>query len=176
MRHVILTCKNHPDLRWSCKSIAMDENAKPGSPARYNGSRSIFFNGTPTGKGMYSDGSGLDCTEVDELSGRLVKECSCPNGELIIAEEDALVRREPVLPVNAEEQEEVDPADPTIVVELMGMLSSPGHSILEVVRHLRRRTGLSLFEAYRMVTKLRPIKDNHQQDPNPCVNISILKR
>ena len=37
MRHVSLTCKNHPELRWSCKSIAFT----PGKG--YNGIRHIFF-------------------------------------------------------------------------------------------------------------------------------------
>jgi len=77
MKHRILTCKNHPNLRWSCKDIAWD--------GHYNGTRSIFFKGTPSGKGMYEDGSGLDCV-CSEL------ECDCPSKNLILAPEDSLVK------------------------------------------------------------------------------------
>ena len=77
MRHVILTCKNHLTLRWSCKEIAWS--------GVYNGVRSLFFQGTPTGEGMYDDGSGLRC--------RYVPECDCPREDLILAPEDALVKR-----------------------------------------------------------------------------------
>lgn len=39
--HVPLTCENHPELRWSCKRIAIsfDKDGK----GRYNQCRSIFF-------------------------------------------------------------------------------------------------------------------------------------
>lgn len=91
MRHVILTCKNHPDLRWSCKDIAFQDGYG------YNGMRRIFFNGTPSDKGMYSDGSGLDCTmlykdEKGNVTG-IVKECQCPPTDLIRAPEDVLVKQ-----------------------------------------------------------------------------------
>jgi hypothetical protein len=88
MRHVILTCRNHPNLRWSTKEIAM-------SNGKYNGLRNIFFNGTPTGKGMLSDGSGLDCTAYafDEETGTFIHECDCPSSDLIVAPEDSLVTR-----------------------------------------------------------------------------------
>lgn len=62
MRHVILTCKNHPNLRWNCKEIAYT----PGKG--YNGQRSIFFNGA----------------EDDES----LPECPCPPSDLILAPED----------------------------------------------------------------------------------------
>ena len=39
--HVYLTCEDHPDLYWSCKNIALSEDAE--GNMRYNGSRSIFF-------------------------------------------------------------------------------------------------------------------------------------
>jgi len=39
MRHVTLTCLHHPELRWSCKSIAVNERGQ------YNGLRHIFFLG-----------------------------------------------------------------------------------------------------------------------------------
>jgi len=84
MRHVILTCKNHPNLRWSCKEIAVNKNGS------YNGERNLFFNGTPSGKGMFSDGSGLDCTPFDE-NGNLIQECNCSAKDLIRAPEDKLV-------------------------------------------------------------------------------------
>lgn len=84
MRHKILTCKNHPELRWSCKDIAWDEGYG------YNSSRHIFFNGTPSGKGMYSDGSGLDCTYMKD--GKHFEECKCPASDLILAPEDELVK------------------------------------------------------------------------------------
>lgn len=44
MRHISLTCKNHPELRWSCKSIATSANGG------YNGSRHIFFLGSADDK------------------------------------------------------------------------------------------------------------------------------
>lgn len=84
MRHRILTCKNHPELRWSCKDVAWD----PGSG--YNGVRHIFFKGVPTGQGMYSDGSGLDCTTFKD--GAVIQECPCDASELVLAPEDALVK------------------------------------------------------------------------------------
>jgi len=79
MRHVILTCENHRDLRWSCKEIAVTDG-------RYNGQRSLFYLGTPNGKGMYSDGSGLHCT-ADR------PECECKADSLIVAPEDGQVKR-----------------------------------------------------------------------------------
>ena len=45
MRHLHLTCKNHPTLNWSCKEIAYS----PGFG--YNGQRHIFF-----------DGPGIECS------------------------------------------------------------------------------------------------------------------
>ena len=83
MRHRILTCKNHLNLRWSCKEIAWTDGCG------YNGNRNIFFNGTPSGEGMFFDGSGLDCVTVKD--GVLVKECTCPIQDLILAPEDELV-------------------------------------------------------------------------------------
>lgn len=83
----ILTCKNHPHLRWSCKDLAISEG-------KYNGTRSLFFNGEPTGEGMYSDGSGLHCSTY--FIGRenpIVRECECSASDLVLAPEDKLVRR-----------------------------------------------------------------------------------
>ena len=82
MRHRVLTCRNHPNLRWSCKDVAWSEG--------YNGSRRLFFKGEPSGKGMYDDGSGLDCAHV-RADGSLVEECDCPTSDLVLAPEDALV-------------------------------------------------------------------------------------
>lgn len=87
MRHVILTCKNHPNLRWSCKDIAFSDLHG------YNGSRGIFFDGEPDGRGMYHDLSGLHCsTYFPERADPVVRECSCPSSMLIRAPEDALVK------------------------------------------------------------------------------------
>lgn len=88
MRHVILTCTNHPNLRWSTKRIAI-------SDGKYNGARNIFFKGVPSGKGMHEDGSGLDCTVLGYKDGQMVviEECECPSSDLIIAPEDKLVKR-----------------------------------------------------------------------------------
>lgn len=66
MRHVMLTCKNHPDLRWSCKSLAFT----PG--AGYNGQRSIFYTGS------------INPPHSEEH----VAECDCSPTELVIAPED----------------------------------------------------------------------------------------
>ena len=84
MRHRILTCKQHPTLRWSTKDCAWTEGAG------FNGSRSLLFTGTPSGKGMYFDGSGLDCTQITE-EGEIVRECECSPSDLILAPEDAAV-------------------------------------------------------------------------------------
>lgn len=88
MRHVILTCKHHPFLRWSCKEVAYTEGYG------YNGSRNIFFMGEPYGKSMHSDGWRLQCIEYDNTLGyeRFIKECPCPPTDLILAPEDVLVR------------------------------------------------------------------------------------
>ena len=86
MRHVILTCKNHPNIRWSCKEIAFDD------VGGYNSSRNIFFLGVPKmnedgSPKMHDDMSGLDCFDFDAV------ECECPAFDLIRAPEDKLVRR-----------------------------------------------------------------------------------
>lgn len=87
MRHVILTCQAHPALRWSCKACAVNADGT------YNGSRNIVFNGEPTGKGMYSDGSGLQCSRYfAEREQPIVQECECPASMLTRAPEDVLVR------------------------------------------------------------------------------------
>lgn len=84
MRHVILTCKNHPELRWSCKDIAFDDEYG------YNGSRNLFFKGTPIrnedgSPKMYSDGSGMECDFYGST------ECACSPRDLVRAPEDHLV-------------------------------------------------------------------------------------
>jgi len=89
MRHVILTCKNHPELRWSTKECAVTNG-------KYNGQRNIFFEGRPvynlngTPK-MYEDASGLSCTMFKDE--KLIHECDCLLGDLVVAEEDKLVKR-----------------------------------------------------------------------------------
>lgn len=95
MRHRILTCKNHPDLRWSCKDIAWTP-ASGDRPGGYNGSRTLGFRGKPTGQGMFSDMSGMYCSLVEEVgnSGAYVaiEECDCPLSDFVLAPEDAQVR------------------------------------------------------------------------------------
>lgn len=68
MRHVILTCKNHPHLRWQCKSIATSPQGG------YNGARHIFFRGTHD-----------DATGKDSWAG---PECTCPARDLVLAPEE----------------------------------------------------------------------------------------
>lgn len=75
MRHRILTCKNHPHLRWSCKSEAWS--------GYYNGARNIFYSGTGTGE-MHGDKSGEKCQHLEP-------ECQCPASDLILAPTDSLV-------------------------------------------------------------------------------------
>lgn len=41
--HVPLTCENHPELRWSCKRIAITFDSE--GVGRYNQSRNIFYKG-----------------------------------------------------------------------------------------------------------------------------------
>jgi hypothetical protein len=89
MRHRILTCRNHPGLRWSCKDIAWTPAAGQ-VPGHYNGCRNIQFRGMPSGEGMFSDGSGLDCT-MAHLDLTPVEECDCPSTDLVLAPEDASV-------------------------------------------------------------------------------------
>lgn len=89
MRHAILTCKHHAHLRWSTKLCAVNADGS------YNGARNIFFNGEPTGAGMYRDNSGLQCsTYFMDRENPIVSECSCPPSDLTWAPEDALVKRE----------------------------------------------------------------------------------
>lgn len=89
MRHVILTCKNHPNLRWSTKEIAWNDRTG------YNGCRNITFCGEPTGAGMYSDLSGLWCsTYFPDRTYPVVTECKCDAVFLILAPEDKDVKRD----------------------------------------------------------------------------------
>ncbi len=85
MRHVILTCKDHPHLRWSCKEIAFDDEHG------YNGTRHLHYKGTVRiidgAPQMYSDMSGVQCDFLEP-------ECACPVECLTRASEDALVRRD----------------------------------------------------------------------------------
>jgi hypothetical protein len=39
--HVPLACEDHPDLRWSCKKVAISFDEQ--GVGRYNGRRNIFF-------------------------------------------------------------------------------------------------------------------------------------
>ena len=84
MRHRILTCKNHLNLRWSCKDAAWS--------GFYNGFRTLFFWGEPTGEGMYGDGSGLYCsTYFKDRDDPTIITCKCSQSDLILAPEDELV-------------------------------------------------------------------------------------
>ena len=60
-----MTCKNHPNLSWNCKSIAVDKHG------RYNGARHIFYDGERNGYDDY----------------KYVPECFCPHADLIWTEE-----------------------------------------------------------------------------------------
>lgn len=67
--HVPLTCENHPELRWSCKRIAITFDSE--GVGRYNQSRNIFFSGAMA-NGEWQD----------------AKECDCPSSKLrLILEE-----------------------------------------------------------------------------------------
>lgn len=97
MRHCVLTCKNHPELRWSSKETAVNKSGNDGLGA-WNGSRHIFFNGTPLlnadgSPKMFDDNSGLDCTTFKD--GKHYAECACSPSDLILAPEDILVKRYP---------------------------------------------------------------------------------
>lgn len=73
--HVPLTCENHPDLRWSCKRIAISFD-KDGI-GRYNQQRSIFFVGELKKGGGYTD---------------RYEECECPTSKLkLIFEEEKVL-------------------------------------------------------------------------------------
>lgn len=77
MRHVLLTCKQHPKLRWNCKSLAF-------TPGRgYNQQRRIFFLGE-----KQSDGRTLEVIQEGFENYRCVFECKCPATDLVIAPED----------------------------------------------------------------------------------------
>lgn len=83
MRHVILMCKNHPDLRWSCKEIAFTD--KHG----YNNSRNLFFIGKGPWK-FYEDFSGI---EPIDFHNKFAQECDCPPSFLIRAPEDSQIKQ-----------------------------------------------------------------------------------
>jgi hypothetical protein len=67
--HAVLTCKHHPQLRWSTKNIA---------PI---GARSIFFDGDVTSNGeRYRYVPNGDGTERIEW----IEECACPITDLVV--------------------------------------------------------------------------------------------
>jgi len=79
MRHVSLTCVNHPNLRWSTKEIAV-------SDGKYNHARSLFYKGEITDPvEFYSDMSGVRCNYT-------IPECSCSAVCLIVAPEDSQIK------------------------------------------------------------------------------------
>jgi len=71
MKHVKLTCKNHPALRWHCKAIAYTEGVG------YNGTRHIFFSGR--------EGKPDTVADWKVIGGEIVNihECDCPSTDLI---------------------------------------------------------------------------------------------
>lgn len=86
MRHVRLTCLNHPELRWQCKSIAVN------SKGQYNGARNIFYLGSV-------EKADADLTAIGEFIkaepgtrltglGADVRECTCPPSDLRFAPEE----------------------------------------------------------------------------------------
>lgn len=81
MRHVTLTCKNHPNLRWSCKSLAFS----PGHG--YNGARSIFFHGALSDAQEGAADPSLIAASIRHPDAP-VHECPCPPSDLILAPED----------------------------------------------------------------------------------------
>lgn len=78
MRHISLTCKNHPQLRWSTKEIAWKNE-------RYIGTRILTFHGEvkldAAGQPkLFADLSGTDCHPASE--------CECSAADLVRAPED----------------------------------------------------------------------------------------
>lgn len=103
MRHAILTCKNHPNLRWSCKEIAVTPQGNEGQGS-YNGCRNIFFGGElrkgaagqpiwyEDGSGVYSDTYIEERDSIGKVSNiRIIRECDCSSRDLILAPEDPRV-------------------------------------------------------------------------------------
>jgi hypothetical protein len=74
MEHITLTCKNHRNLRWHCKEVAVNGDGS------YNGSRNIFFDGSTTSTGVMLH---------READGSISKECPCPPSDLTFAPKDA---------------------------------------------------------------------------------------
>lgn len=75
MRHVILTCKNHPNLRWSTKEIAFSDEGG------YNGCRNIFYLGILTVNSALKYSMYVPGEEIPA-------ECPCKGRDLIRAPED----------------------------------------------------------------------------------------
>jgi len=73
MKHVTLTCKNHRNLRWHCKEVAVNGDGS------YNGSRNIFFEGSTTSTGMAFH---------REVDGSILQECDCPSSDLTLIPDD----------------------------------------------------------------------------------------
>ena len=69
----ILTCENHRDLFWMCKSQAVTNDG------RYNGARNIFF----LGHASTVERDRGYTQFVDETRTALVRECPCSASDLI---------------------------------------------------------------------------------------------
>lgn len=68
-----LTCKNHPNLRWSCKDIAW--TVREDGSGYYNGSRNLFFIGA------------VDPTREGGIN-HYAAECPCPGRDLVAVRTD----------------------------------------------------------------------------------------
>jgi hypothetical protein len=70
----ILTCEDHPHLRWYCKelSTSLDSNGV----GRYNGMRNIFFFGVEVP-------GPLEYSVIDD-QGVYQDECKCPASRLMV--------------------------------------------------------------------------------------------
>jgi hypothetical protein len=72
----ILTCKNHPDLRWYTKPEAVSASG------HYTGARNIFFIVADIEVDYHANGCQVNVNNWPE------PECSCPASDLILAPED----------------------------------------------------------------------------------------
>ena len=71
----MLTCENHPDLRWHCKMQAVSRSG------RYTGARNIFFSGKVLDSGELVPYGHMH-------NGEVVRECPCPGSALIATDMD----------------------------------------------------------------------------------------
>jgi hypothetical protein len=84
IRHINLTCKNHRELRWTCKEVAWTDGEG------YNGSRNVFFEGHIYDTLAYKEGTYAD--RVKAHMTKSVPECNCPIKNWILAPEEEAFR------------------------------------------------------------------------------------